>query len=111
MQSNAGVSGILERWKALETSTSDLPRYLRDAWFAELKTRVRARLEKWFADQSMAVPDDFIEVPQSRTRDRIPERDSTANLRAFIVRCVEAMTREELEGLQLPARALLRLRR
>jgi len=108
---HADVEGILKRWIDLETPTPDLPRYLRDAWFAELKARVRARLEKWFAEHSIAAPDDLIEVPSSRAREHSRESDAAATLRDFIVRCVETMTLEELERLQLPARAVLRLRR
>lgn len=108
---NSGLSAILQRWLDLETPTTALPRQVRTAWFGELKRRVLARLDMWFSANSIRPPDDLRGVPVSRRQVRASDPPATDELRTMIVRCVEAMTRDELESLKLPATAVLRAQR
>jgi hypothetical protein len=100
---------VLAQWTELETPTESLPRHLRNAWFAQLKRRVRDRLEEWFGANGISAPDDMIQLIEPRTGARSREEPHSADdLRALVIRCVESMTRAELEELRLPPSAVLR---
>jgi hypothetical protein len=91
-------------WRDGGLGTVALPSRLRGPWNAELKRRVVATLEQWFHDEGLGVPADLL-VEQGSAESSEVER-----LRTFIQECVGVMTRRELEGLSLPAAAMLRLR-
>lgn len=97
---------LLDRWGAEGGRTSALPSSLRGLWNAELKRRVVERLESWFRQEGLDVPDDLLVASEPRATGGA--EPSTANLRSFIQRTVAAMTRRELETLELPAAAVLR---
>lgn len=104
-------SPVLESWARLQTPTQSLPRHLRNSWFAALKQRVRERLEEWFRAAQIEPPENMIEPLRPRADEPRKATESTTELRSLIVRCVEVMTREELEALRLPPSAVLRARR
>jgi hypothetical protein len=94
----------IERWRDESLTGKALPARVRGNWAETLKSLVRDRLQNWFSENRIPIPDDLIERPQ-----RIAgSRDDTERLRSLIVRCVQKMTRLELEELRLPAAVVLR---
>jgi hypothetical protein len=107
-----GVTEEIQKWTARETTTWSLPRHVRDAWFNYLKRQVRIRLASWFEQNHIDAPADLIEPGRSNpSLSRRAPDEATSNLRALVVRCVEVMTRSELESLNLPPAAVLRAHR
>jgi hypothetical protein len=106
-----GAEDSLARWVDDAATSWALPRPLRDAWFAELKEHVRSRLQEWFEANAVEPPADLAEPAVRRSARGPRDGDTTAALRALVVRCVEAMTRDELEALRLPPAAVLRSQR
>lgn len=98
----------LRRWCDEAQSTYFLPGKLRGPWNGELKRRVRGRLEAWFLAQGLAVPSDLVVSTQPRVSEIVKE--SVEDLRNLVLRCVRAMTHEELRALSLPPAAVLRAR-
>jgi hypothetical protein len=102
-------ASVLNSWVRNDTPTEGLPRQLQHLWFGHLKSRVRDRLESWFTEQKVAVPDDLIEVPRSVHLRQAG--DAATPLRALVIACVQVMTEDELNALSLPAAAVLRAQR
>ena len=102
---SAPQAEALERWKEEQGGTQALPSRFRGLWNAELKRHVIARAQEWFLEQGLPIPRDLVISTPHRT----PSRD-TERLRDFVRESVGAMTREELESLNLPAAAVMRVR-
>ena len=89
----------VERWAAEGLPTALLPAHLRPLWNTELKRQVQTRLRAWFEEQGVQPPADLItEGALSRGAGGQEE-----DLRRFVLACVQAMTREQLEELRIPA--------
>lgn len=93
----------LERWVAAMLPDAALPYHVRGQWIAALKRNVLVRLRDWFATRELTPPVDLVEETTSRTREEPVEQ-----LRSLVIRCVQEMTRSELEALALPPAVVLR---
>jgi hypothetical protein len=106
----AGLAGstdekeILDLWADDLLPDSVLPHTIRGRWIAALKQAVLERSKAWFAARGLDEPVDLVETSSSRG----PSEDPLDELRSLVIRCVQAMTRSELEELRLPPGALLR---
>jgi len=96
----------LGAWLRYERGIVELPHDFRIAWVVELKQRVLMRLLEWFEVRELTPPEDLI-VDEATSR---PTGMETEALRELVIASVRDMTREELEALQLPASAVLRLK-
>lgn len=96
----------LEAWRDEGLGTSSLPARFRNLWTAEIKRQVLERLVVWFREQHLELPEDVVATREAQGR----HDNGVANLREFVIRCVQAMTQEELETLALPAGAMARTR-
>lgn len=96
----------LVSWLEKDQPLVALPRPLRTSWVVELKMRVFGRLEDWFQAEGIAPPDDLVYDDDLAGS---PDRDADA-LRERVLAAVRAMSREELETLQLPATVLMRIK-
>jgi hypothetical protein len=101
------VREALDHWLQSWLTAAALPHRIRIRWIIELKRRVRERLEAWFDERGIHRPRDYIEVANKASP---AEASETERLRDLVVRCVRAMTREELDELRLPPSVLLRVR-
>lgn len=100
------ASARLVSWLEKDQPLVALPRPLRTAWVIELKMRVFRRLEDWFQAKGIAPPDDLVYDDELAG-----SPDATADpLRERVLAAVRAMSREELETLQLPATVLMRIK-
>lgn len=96
----------LRRWQGEAVSSRALPQPLRASWMARLKRHVQERLEAWFTEQGIEIPEDLVTVQAAgRATDSETER-----LRKVVIGAVEGMTRTELEELRLPVRVMFRSR-
>ena len=95
----------VDAWQAKGLGTIALPMRLRGAWNQQLTRNVEERLNNWFADRHTG-PKEVAAVVQTSSS----TTSDVGELRSFIVSCIETMTREELERLQLPASVVLRNR-
>lgn len=103
----AGVSAALEAWRLEGLPTTSLPTPLHRLWNGELKRNVVERLDEWFRSSGIEAPWNLVE-----TRRAVSDRDDgEQQLRSLVIRCVEAMSRAELEELRLSPAVLLRARR
>ena len=95
---------LIDTWISEQLPDSVLPTPLRGRWTALLKEAVLARLRGWFASTGSPEPTDLVQEPgPTRLRE-----DTLDDLRSLVVRCVQVMTRAELEELRLPPAAVLR---
>lgn len=101
------IRASLETWREQGRGTRSLPPQLRHAWNAEIKRRVLERLIAWFDEEGLELPSDLVESTDDE-HERTPDLRA---LRAYVHRCVDLMTRGELEGLQLPAGVAARVNR
>jgi hypothetical protein len=106
----AGQSGsespTLTSWAEIKLPGSALPGRLRVRWLILRKRRIRDLLASWFDDHGIEPPGDLVETARRHDGGGHAE---TEQLRALVVRSVNGMTRAELEALQLPSTALLRI--
>lgn len=105
-KADEGAYRPLRAWLQYERGIVDLPQELRIAWVVELKRQVLMRLLEWFEVRDLTPPGDLIVG-------RVPPRSTgveTGALRELVIATVREMTKEELEALQLPASAVLRLK-
>ena len=99
----------IQRWRADGLPDRSLPGSIRRRWNGELKRHVVALLEEWFSTEGLTPPPNLISTDAPRRSQR-PADDDLDALRRLVVRCVQGMTRAELEELRLPPAALLRSR-
>jgi hypothetical protein len=93
----------LEHWRDARLPTLALPPACRGPWNKYLKNHVKKHLEKWFEDNHLGgVPDQ--PIPRRQAQD-----DELQELRDFVVRCVQHMSKAELEDLRLGPVSVLRV--
>lgn len=92
-------------WVGHRLPASFLALPLRHRWNGYLKEAVCRHLLAWFKEQRLTPPPDLLE-PNS-TVGSLPGEE----LRKRLIACVRGMTPEELERVQIPSSALLRLKR
>lgn len=100
----------LDTWRIGGLPARGLPSALRGRWSAALKDHVVSILENWFSRESLPVPSDLLLSGRREKRPRTVE-PSTEKIREFVLRCVSAMTDEELRELRLPPAAVMRAQR
>jgi len=93
----------LEHWRDLRLPTLALPPACRGPWNKHLKNQVKQHLAKWFEDNHLG------EVPDLPIRRRQAQDDELQELRDFVVRCVQHMSKAELEDLRLAPASVLRV--
>ena len=93
------------RWEAEGLAINFLPISLRQFWASEFSANVSERLITWFRDNAIAPP--LLDLP---TGGSARKESQTEDLRRLVMQCVEVMTQQELEQLQLPASLLIRIR-
>jgi hypothetical protein len=99
---------LVSRWTDELLPDTVLPKALRRRWTLMLKQAVLDRLQSWFISVGDTPPPDLVYEPDpTRPREESPPED----LRSIIVRCVQIMTRTELEEVRLPPAVLLRAMR
>ena len=77
---------------------------VRNRWNDYLKKEVENHLSAWFQQQNLPVPPDLLETLHGAKRSPDDE------LRRRLIACVRSMTRDELERVQIPSSALLRMK-
>ena len=77
---------------------------VRHRWNEHLKKEVENHLSAWFQQQKLPVPPDLLETSHGANRSPGDE------LRRRLIACVRSMTRDELERVQIPSSALLRVK-
>lgn len=106
---SSGAEPFLRSWLEREQPLGMLPPEYRIPWVVELKRRVLGRLEDWFRSNDLPIPPDLVvgdEEPQQESRG-----EGTSALRDYVLAAIREMTDDELEALQLPATAALRIKR
>ena len=73
-------------------------------WNDHLKKEVAAHLSAWFQQQKLPLPQVLLETSEGAKRSPDDE------LRRRLIACVRSMTKDELERVQIPSSALLRLK-
>jgi hypothetical protein len=98
---------LVDRWAGEFLPDAVLPVGLKGQWIAALKAAVLDRLRLWFETTGGIEPVDLVQEPGMT-----PPRDELLDeLRSLVLRCIQHMTRSELEDLRLPPAALLRIMR
>lgn len=95
----------LETWREKGLPTRALPEALRGHWNIFMATAVRDLLNEWFREQGLQPPEDLA------VKHRVPPRSKEpqiGDLRALIIRCVQVMSRDELEEIRITPSVLLR---
>lgn len=92
------------RWLENRLGTRYLPASIRTLWNQELKRRVVDRLTAWFAEQGLPAPPGLLQA-RPVVREQTVGADT---LRQLILRCVQVMTENELQQVNLPPGAVLR---
>ena len=77
---------------------------IRRRWNDQLKKEVENHLRAWFQQQKLALPSDLLQTWEGTVRSPDDE------LRRRLIACVRSMTKDELERVQIPSSALLRLK-
>jgi hypothetical protein len=101
------IQASLDTWRERGLRTKWLPPKFRNAWTAEVKRRVLERLIAWFEQSGIAPPPNIVEVDEDDDRESV----GVNALRSLVHCCVDAMSREELEQLALPAGVVARVKR
>ena len=91
-------------WVAHLRPASFLAAHLRQRWNDHLKKEVEIRLIAWFQRQNLPLPADLLETLHGVVR--TPDEE----LRRRLIACLRSMTMDELERVQIPSSALLRLK-
>ena len=77
---------------------------VRHRWNDYLKKEVENHLRAWFQEQNLPLPPDLLETWEGSVR------SSSDELRRRLIACVRSMSKDELERVQIPSSALLRLK-
>jgi len=93
------------RWETEGLAINFLPVLLRQSWGHEFSANVRERLSAWFRGNAITPP--LLELPAENP---VRKESQSEDLRRLVIQCVELMTPQELEQLQLPASLLTRIR-
>ena len=92
----------LEHWRDLRLPTLALPPACRGLWNKYLKDHVKQRLTDWFGHNLLG------DVPSVPSPHRQAPDDELQRLRDFVIRCVQHMSKAELEDLRLTPTSILR---
>ena len=84
--------------------TKFLSTRVRHRWNDHLKKEVENHLSAWFHQQKLPLPPDLLETREGT------ERSPDDELRRRLIACVRSMTKDELERVQIPSSALLRVK-
>ena len=95
----------LAEWTNNRRPSNFLAPPLRHRWNGYLKEKARDHLLAWFRRQELNPPRDLMEASQPVGRGTRGE-----DLRRRLIACLRSMSAEELERVQIPASALLRLK-
>jgi hypothetical protein len=109
-EESPGAGAFLHSWLDREEPLTALPGTFRIPWVVELKRRVLDRLEDWFTVNEIAPPPDLL-IDESAPPPGSSGSGDPSSLRDYVLAVVGQMTREELEALNLPVSALLRVKR
>lgn len=102
---NESDSDEASRWGKHGLAINFLPVALRSPWAAEFSSRVASRITDWFSENSIPLPE------LSSSIGKIFDKSiGHSEIRQFIVDCINVMTDDELEKLQMPASVLIRVR-
>lgn len=99
----------LADWQARRLPSISLPPRLRGVWNGRLRSQMLAKIEMFFAGNSLTAPKDVL-VSSDHHTSRGPRHQATfaTELRTLVQRCVAIMTDEELQALSLPVHVVLR---
>ena len=100
--------GQVGSWITEHLPTSHLPTHLIPHWNGFLRDKVQQQLLTWFHESGIEPPQDLVTTVRERTSRK--QSDAEA-LRRLILRVVGRMTERELEQLNLPPRAVMRVMR
>jgi hypothetical protein len=92
----------VEEWCKNRLPTGALPSPMRPVWNKYLKHKIEDRLQRWFASNSLRPPT----ITQERPEAGYP--DEVERLRAFVIGCVKAMSKQELLDLRISPIAAMR---
>ena len=101
---DAEIDNLFKDWVEKLRPTKLLAPRVRHRWNDYLKEEVEKHLRAWFQEQNLPHPLDLV-----KTREGIV-RSPDDELRRRLIACVRSMTKEELERVQIPSTALLRLK-
>ena len=101
---DAEIDDLFKDWVEKLRPTKLLAPRVRHRWNDYLKEEVEKHLRAWFQEQNLPHPLDLV-----KTREGIV-RSPDDELRRRLIACVRSMTKEELERVQIPSTALLRLK-
>ena len=99
---------LVDTWIQHQLPTSRLPPHLIPRWNGFLRDRVHEYLKNWFDESGSEPPSDLI-APAAEPA--AGKASSIEALRRLVLRVVEEMTEQELAGLNLPPKAVLRVTR
>ena len=105
VESLPSIPAEASEWARYLLPLSRLPQNLKYEWNRTLTKHVYERLSRWFEDQGLDPPPDFVVEVKPRQDSRSTELDA---LRRLIQRVVQEMTEEELSRLSLPPLAVLK---
>ena len=95
---------LFKDWVEKLRPTKLLAARVRHRWNDYLKKEVEKHLRAWFQEQKLPLPPDLVETKEGTVRSPDDE------LRRRLISCVRSMTKDELERVQIPSSALLRLK-
>ncbi|WP_170290140.1 hypothetical protein [Arthrobacter gandavensis] len=107
----------LDEWVTKRLGTMGLPPLLRGQWNGFMRESIASRVSKFFKMSGVEPPADMLATNSpSKTRQHSVTDDSRTvphsyDLRAFILRCVDVMSEDELAALPLSASVCLRAQR
>lgn len=86
--------------------TKGLPHQLQGVWTGFVRDHVVEKLEEWLKSNGL---EEIDPVESAKSAGAIQKAEGGDTLREFVLRCVAAMTPQELASLNLPAGAVARV--
>jgi len=96
----------LADWEAQGLTNRALPPALQGRWNGVVKREIVGRLEKWFAEAHLPLPQLFADARSAPVE---PSRKPTSSLHDFVRRCIEEMSDAQLSQLAIPAEIAFRV--
>ena len=100
------VVAVVEEWSKKGLPTAGLPAPLRPVWNKFLKRKVERRIQTWFEANALVSPT-VMEVG----RESSASDNQLAELREFIVSCINIMSAKELQDLRISPSVAMRMMR
>jgi len=98
-----------ELWKRRRYAPRSMPRHLSHSWTITIQSSVIDRLERWFTDNGIDIPNDLYEVKDRNPRlNRTSPESNLDSLRIWFIKCIMDMNHDELSALKLIASAAFR---